>query len=285
MKRNAVTSSGAKDWKQSFATGIWSCLLLIAVLILSRKTAGAFRDEVSELAALLVALFATGLSLTAFVLFQSARFRNLQNTGRIAAGVVTLVPPMVLGIALAPTDSTVAAGCLAILFLVASGAVLVSGQDVVSRLIGPQAANDKSPSAPITTDEESYAAESAADEETPEISPTIDLPVVAASDNVHQWMTRSADDNGRDSIEGAILVAIAAGQNQATLHVPFSPPFAGHPQISCEVLNDCPVRVKVASAHPYGVRIEIRRSGSAALADSVKVGFHAVGAPLRIDAA
>ena len=65
---------------------------------------------------------------------------------------------------------------------------------------------------------------------------------------------------------------------RAHLHVPFSPPLEGLPEVECEAISDDSVRCKVAVRQPYGIRIEARRS-DASVALHTDVGFAAVYTP------
>lgn len=75
-------------------------------------------------------------------------------------------------------------------------------------------------------------------------------------------MERISDEHGGEMIEGTIKVFFEVGQKRAHLHVPFSPPLGGQPEVECEPAHDDGVRVKVAVRQPYGIRIEARRTES-----------------------
>lgn len=76
-------------------------------------------------------------------------------------------------------------------------------------------------------------------------------------------LERISDEHGGEMIEGTISVFFEVGQKRAHLHVPFSPPLAGLPEVECEPVDDDSIRLKVAVRQPYGVRIEARRTESA----------------------
>ncbi len=65
------------------------------------------------------------------------------------------------------------------------------------------------------------------------------------------------------------------GQKRANLHVPFSPPLAGMPDVECECVGDESLRLKVPVRQSYGIRIEVRRSNADEALDT-EVGFAAV---------
>jgi hypothetical protein len=91
-------------------------------------------------------------------------------------------------------------------------------------------------------------------------------------------MERRKDDRGGEMIEGTIRVFFEVGQKRAHLHVPFSPPLAGLPEVECEAVRDDSVRCKVAVRQPYGIRIEARRS-DASESLHTDIGFAAVYTP------
>ena len=91
-------------------------------------------------------------------------------------------------------------------------------------------------------------------------------------------MERLKDELGGEMIDGTIRVFFEVGQKRAHLHVPFSPPLAGLPEVECEAVSDDSVRCKVAVRQPYGIRIEARRS-DASQALQTDIGFAAVYTP------
>ena len=91
-------------------------------------------------------------------------------------------------------------------------------------------------------------------------------------------MERIKDEYGGEMVDGTIRVYFEVGQKRAHLHVPFSPPLHGLPEVECEAISDDSVRCKVAVRQPYGIRIEARRS-DASRALNTDIGFAAVYTP------
>ncbi len=91
-------------------------------------------------------------------------------------------------------------------------------------------------------------------------------------------MERIKDEYGGEMVDGTIRVFFEVGQKRAHLHVPFSPPLEGLPEVECEAISDDSVRCKVAVRQPYGIRIEARRS-DASQALNTDIGFAAVYTP------
>ncbi len=67
---------------------------------------------------------------------------------------------------------------------------------------------------------------------------------------------RIQDGLGGEMIEGTIRVIFEPGQKRANLHVPFSPPLKGVPDVECEPVGSEDLRLKVPVKQPYGIRIE-----------------------------
>lgn len=96
--------------------------------------------------------------------------------------------------------------------------------------------------------------------------------------NGDMLLERIRDEHGGEMVEGTIKVFFEVGQKRAHLHVPFSPPLAGLPEVECEPANDDQVRLKVAVRQPYGVRIEARRA-EASESLRTEISFAAVYTP------
>jgi hypothetical protein len=88
-------------------------------------------------------------------------------------------------------------------------------------------------------------------------------------------LQRTQDESGSEVVEGVIKVRFDKGQKRANLHVPFSPPLAGMPDVECECVGDEALRLKVPVRQSYGIRIEARRSNADEALDT-EVGFAAV---------
>ena len=91
-------------------------------------------------------------------------------------------------------------------------------------------------------------------------------------------LQRTQDASGSEVVEGVIRVRFDKGQKRANLHVPFSPPLAGMPDVECECVGDEPLRLKVPVRQAYGIRIEARRANADEALDT-EVGFAAVCPP------
>ncbi|MBL8819311.1 MAG: hypothetical protein JNL58_24985 [Planctomyces sp.] len=99
-------------------------------------------------------------------------------------------------------------------------------------------------------------------------------------DNEPLRFERIKDSLGGEMIEGTIRVVFEPGQKRANLHVPFSPPLRGIPEVECEPVGGDDLRLKVPVRQPYGIRIEARRSDAAERLET-EIGFAAVCAASR----
>lgn len=89
---------------------------------------------------------------------------------------------------------------------------------------------------------------------------------------------RTKDDHGSELVEGVMTLRFDKGQKRANLHIPFSPPLPGMPEVECECVGDVPLRLKVPVRQSYGIRIEARRTNADEALDA-EVGFAAVYTP------
>ena len=89
---------------------------------------------------------------------------------------------------------------------------------------------------------------------------------------------RFKDESGAELIEGTMRVRFEPGQKRANVHVPFSPPMSGAPDVECESVGDVPLRLKVPVRQSYGIRIEARRSDTDSNLET-EIGFSAIYNP------
>jgi hypothetical protein len=130
-----------------------------------------------------------------------------------------------------------------------------------------RSAPDNPPPHPLRTVVEASAS--------PSLAPTTIRPDNAEDD---LSLDRMQDELGGELIEGTIKVRFEPGQKRAQLHIPFSPPLPGVPDVECEAIGDHVLRVKVPVRQTYGIRIEARRSDTSASLET-EVGFSANYSP------
>ena len=88
-------------------------------------------------------------------------------------------------------------------------------------------------------------------------------------------LERRTTAEGIDEIEGTAEARFATGQKHCTLHIAFCPPFGERPTVELLTSPGLDVQVKAAAVYPYGVRIDVRRSGDATEAGVCRVEFRA----------
>lgn len=100
-------------------------------------------------------------------------------------------------------------------------------------------------------------------------------PPVVSDNEETLTFERIEDEFGGVMVEGTVKVNFEAGQKRANVHIPFSPPLPGVPEVECESVSDDVLRLKVPVRQTYGIRIEARRS-DASLPLETEIGFAAV---------
>lgn len=88
-------------------------------------------------------------------------------------------------------------------------------------------------------------------------------------------LERTIDASGSEMVEGVAVVRFERGQKKANIHIPFSPPMKGTPEVEVECVGDEQLRLKVPMAQPYGMRIEARRSNTSETLEA-EIGFAAM---------
>ena len=270
---------------------IWSSLIVVTVLLLSRRVAGGIESVVSAWPCVLVSLLATLLSGFGWVSFQQRACVRSPRTEQIAA-VVAWLPTWLGGVALLPSDSPLARGWLVgIAALSAAGFALSLTSPTRERGVANEDPSLARRASEISRLSEAVDRTPTADRPDVGVRATpADLSVFApvvderSDESTTQWMTRQALPGGVDQIEGAIRISFAAGQRAASVHVPFSPPFAAVPQVECEAIGDDPARWKVSVVYAYGMRVELKRESSDEPAE-IELSYSAVCESAAIEAA
>jgi len=223
--------------RRTTALGICAGLVLIAVVLLSRRMTGAATSAPPAWAVLCVSGVGFALGITASLLMGrsglpvGSRSRRFVNTVHIGLSGIL---PGVIGLILAPPGAT--AVQMGVLTLTVLAVTALSGLGSVFSL---ESASNRSEVQPADADLN-----------------TMDHAAPAE----RHWMSRRMSEDGcADVVEGIATATFLAGQKQAVLHVPFCPPFAETPQVDCEPAEGDDVRWKVAVAAPYGIRIDVTR--------------------------
>ncbi len=179
---------------------------------------------------------------------------------RVFLAAVSVFPMIVLLTVATPRNSLGAVGFVSLMAVVAGNANLLWNRRQTTKLAASTIARSRlAETKPVVVRMAAAAA--------PESRPTY------ASGS--EWTERSSDEQGQVLLRGKVSAGFAAGQSLATIHVPFIPAFACIPEFSCQIVDQPEVRVRTHVAYAYGVRIELKRSGSTALPLYVAVEFRA----------
>ena len=292
MASSTTDSSTARSLGPVVAITLWAALGTLAVVLLWRRLAGAFTDELPLPAAWLVLLSTLALSMAAYAAFLTASFprqpvplppgpsdrgwgahllRAIQQPRGIAALPAALCP-LVLAAALFPPNSTAVLSFAAVLIIVGAAMFLIFRTvqtapatilDWSPRFQRPARATDR---LPVASDAHRTAAGLAALDST-----RCGRPV--------QQFSRYVLSGGGERVDAVLEAAFSAGQSQTAIHIPFAPPLCAPPTATCRVLGDSSVRARVTAAKPYGARIEVKRDRNACGPACVKVVIEASAAP------
>ena len=249
------TSAGAAPWNlvRVACAALCGGQALVTLVLVWRSLAGALTREMSPLAACVVATAAFAVGLGVDLL--SPRAWAASPHGRWPIVAAAFVPPLLVAIVVIPGGSVAAIAYATVLATLCAGAVWLVEHERCGSLL------------PSATELESSA----------------DVTRCLSGGDAVQWMSRRKTDRG-ETIEGGIRLSFGPGQRQEVLHVSFCPPLAGVPEVECEVLDDTPVELRVATAQPYGLRIEARRDARHE-ALTTEIGFAATSGARRSAAA
>lgn len=254
----------------SVALGAIALILAAAAMLAVRRGLGGFSAPESAVPAL-VALFAGCACAWGIAAMTEAANRCLRyacGQGAIAAAAIAFhIPAAVAGHALLPAHPGAP--------LVAGSLITVASAYGAYRLLGGLPIADF-----VRRMRSQSAARAAIGAELPEAACEFDH-----DRELVQWLRRRSE-NGAEVVEGTFRVEFAPGQKQAALHVPLIPPLAAPPSVEC-CATDGALRVKVAAAYCYGVRIEARRGepadGQLTALVSLVASAYAGGEPLAVE--
>ncbi len=252
---------------------IWSSLIVVTVLLLSRRVSGGIEGIASAWPCILVSSLATLLSGFGWISFQQRSDGRSLRSEQIAA-VVAWLPTWLSGVALLPSDSALARGWLFGIAALSAAGLALSVSASPTRQRGVVAEDHSLARRASESDRLAETADRTPKSDPPDVgvratsvSPS-DLSVFdpvaeeRSDDSTTQWMTRQSLPDGIEQIEGSIRVSFAPGQRAASVHVPFSPPFAAVPQVECETVGDDPARWKLSVVYAYGMRVDLKRESS-----------------------
>lgn len=304
MAINSLPTSS--EFRRSSAAGLLTGVLLLAVVVLSRRAVGAVTGLNSASATCLVAGVVMLIGLLSGLTLKRRQDRA-DSASLLVLASLCAAPGLVMGLALLPGSD--ASGLAALLgefaILIASSMSLsrdtkqhvIGSPDVVSSLLVDDdavvvvSASSNSSEGPSST---SPTGETVSQElHEPPVVDEVET-VVAASPlagvmqeesdqselepeldpSLTQWMRRALRE-GSDVVEGAVRVVLPVGAKQVAVHIPFAPAFSITPDFEAEPLDEADVEVHLSSVHSYGVRFEVTRRAGLDTAIAVQVGYFA----------
>ncbi len=293
------------DLQTVAALSLWGGLGMLTLGALARRGADSFASN--EFGVVLTVFIATLTSLGAWSLFHWSKRRG-DTARRMLDGLLSLVPPAVLGVTLA-TGSSAFTLCLIVLFLALGGVFILMGELVqlgsLQRSLGGQASESNPPSsandAGRSVSSSSQSVERNRDplragrsshphdvhpHETGRAAPPMDHVAEAVwPSGLLQRVIRSQDESGAEHIEAVVVACFAAGERDTVIHLPLHPPLPGTPVCETEPLGDVPVDIQVNTARPYGVRLDVRRLGDTSASARVPVGLQMTAVEASANAA
>jgi hypothetical protein len=280
MSNQPALMAASSDSRRTFATALWTATTIVAVVVVSRRLGGHFTTALHPAIATLISGLLIAVNLAAALLLRSTLIPQAawrRGWLRVLIGLMTLAPPGAAGFALLPLGSVSGIAALATLAIFSISLMVVAGSGVdrscgASLLQANQAATaavhlDRQAVSEMTTllDED-------LDLELDEAGELEDA-VESDSQGVSQSMSRTRHGDGSETIEGTMVLPFAAGQQIGVAHLPFSPPFGAQPEVTCHLLDDSPVRLRVTATQTYGARVEAKRTGAAFDADEILIGY------------
>ncbi len=299
----AATLQSTSSSRRSLAAGLLTGVCLLSAVVMSRRAAGAASSLPSVWAACLIAAAVMAVGVLSIALF-SRRATVLGMPERLLVGGLSLLPGLVLGLALIPESSGAGLAALIGVFATLLGASVGLRESVAG---GVQHSLVTTPGVPdsalvcdsneiVTSPTSSWVA-AVEPPATPELGahfarpqPRENVVVTHHSDTgianespphpstdpeVVQWQARAVRD-GHETLEGGMRVRFAAGVKQVALHLPFAPAFESLPTFDAEPLDDAEIEIVVTSLHAYGVRLEVRSKSRCEHDRLIEIGYSAV---------
>jgi hypothetical protein len=301
------------EFRKVFAVATETAIMLLTVVVVSRRLSGAFHEPVSPAVPCLVATLAALLSLAALTLGRQATPIVATRTWtRWTATAAAVFTPLALGAALWITPSAFVGGYLGALGVasllaalaiddLAAGFVLTSSLRSALFQLGEHAGTGAMATAlsghvvpRMPTQSCGHATHQIGVEDGTGGAP--DTPVDEESeampneerdcdDSIVQWMTRRRLPDGGEMIEGAVRIDLDPTEKIGVAHLSFSPPLGCDPKAECHLLCDFDGRVRITAAKSYGLRIEARQSDEATFGTTIKIAFSAEAPPAASRAA
>jgi len=241
----------------ALASTLLALVGLAGLLVCARRLGGALTEPLAP--GVLVALGA-GLA-PAAALFRLAQLAE-STSGRRLAAVRWAGPSLVLALWCAgiATGQPLSVGLLAFLGL------LVAEESLSWGYWRRAASRTEATVSPLNSPRMREPATSLLHDDEPGAGDALEPGVLA------RWV-RSRQDDGSETIEGAVRVLFQAGERQTQAHLAICPPLAVVPSCFAEPTDGADAQVRVAQVLPYGVRLEVKLDEPAEDACDVTIGF------------
>ncbi|MBI1314944.1 hypothetical protein GC176_26935 [bacterium] len=278
---NTVKKLQERQWR-GIACGLQTGVWLVAAVVLSRRVSGDASGLATQWAACLVGSIAMAVSVLATSLLKEDDARTSNPDNGLLPEALSLLPGMMLGLALLPPGSGAGLAALLGVFAVALGTQVsfaslnrsreIRALEPAPRRSGEIASEDVGttpclvrPATEASVDVGDSGSLTASDALSTEVDSMSEdgapASLLRSGPETRQWMSRSVQE-GYEVVEGETRVRFEPGQRLVALHLPFSPPLTAAPEFECECLDDVAVSFRTTARHSYGIRVEVSRSGS-----------------------
>lgn len=263
--RTSISTHFAKPQAAIAALVVWIALNGVALFVFVRRLSGLSPLRFSSLQIGVAATSFASLGLLSCIV---ARYgRTPQSTVWRIIGVALPVVPLLLLTGTATADRLTFASLYAGALAVFVTAVLLKWDEIRHEfrgVIDPNTPNLRALVLPVDSGRSQDFSDKA------DSSPTESK----EGGESGQWLRRFQNVAGHECLEGTAVGEFAAGRKQTVVHIAFCPPFESIPKFTCEASGDG-VRARVAAVYPYGVRIELKRTGDCTEPSRVEIEFAA----------
>lgn len=99
----------------------------------------------------------------------------------------------------------------------------------------------------------------------------------AIPEGVTQQLTRIAEPEGKETLEGWLKLRFDPGVRSQAAHVAFCPPLLGTPEFHVEQMDGPETSIEINQLETYGVRLELRLESAPTEPSEVLIQFAAIG--------
>ncbi len=282
----SVSQVNSREIRYAGAVSLWTTVCLVVGVLLLRRMIGGFDPLATSTPGCIASTLTMLLTILTLAMFRAKiRQINQEQRGSVARRIaytselVTIIPPLLLGAILAPASGLFtpfyllglfAVGCYAASRISPTGFMRMLQRYVVIPTIKvfrgthhemPTIGLSDAEVVGIYRDEEEH------------LPAAPDSERLDNQQTVSQEWRRSSNRQGQEEISGRFRGEFLEGQTLVPLHLPIWPPLATTPKIECLPENRANIRVRVVTAQPYGVRLELKRGRGKLQAESIDFSF------------